>query len=211
MIDKITAVKEIVSSVASDGMKAVASSDMATAAGKMATSAVSEIGSAASSMAKVGSKWAYVWMAQRMAQQVLSTVVSMTVIICIAYVVIFFLGRFLKGIKSVWKSEEFVSKVARNIKSQIAIDHTHLLESVSRSKDTVGIDIDSLRRKIQNLADVQRKYKFEPLAKQLNDILLTYKDVVNEFRERVAAYERRMLLMEDRVRGLNAKRNKKHI
>ena len=196
----------VATEAAKAGVKAVAQSELAATAGSMATSAASEIGQAASSLAKAGSKWAYIWMAQRMAEQVLATVVSIAMVIAIVYVVTYFMRSFVKQIKAAWESRTFVDRVSANIKHQIELDNTKLLEDVSRNKDDVHDKIVELTKKVKRFADVQAKYEFEPLKKQLHDVLSDYKRALDLFETRVTQYEGRMRDVERSIKEHYKKR-----
>jgi len=195
----------VATEAAKAGIKAVAESELAQTAGSMATSAAAEIGHAASSLAKAGSKWAYIWMAQRMAEQLLATVVSIAMVIAIVYVVTYFMRSFVRQIRGVWESKTFIDRVSTNIKHKIANENTKLLEDVSGHKDDTHEKIVDLTNKIKRFAEIQSKYEFEPLKKQLHDVLEDYKKSLGKFQDKIVQYERRMCDVENSVKKFHKK------
>lgn len=179
----------VATDAAKAGVKAVANSDLVAAAGTMATSAASEIGKAASSLAQAGSKWAYIWMVQRMAQQVLTTVVDIIIVIAIVYIAVFFMRLFVNKIQQMWESKGFIDQVSNNIKHQISLDNTKLLEDVSRHKDGIHEKVVILTNKVNQFAEIQEKYSFEPLKKQLHEVLQEYKTALFSFEQRIQRLE----------------------
>jgi len=166
-----------------------AKSDLASVAGKMATSATSQIADAAGSLANAGSKWAYVWMVQRIFDSILTTLLLGVIVIGVIYVIMFFMRRFITMFRETMKSTEFVSRVARNIKSQIAIDNTTLIEDVGRHKDDIHEKVVMLTNKVKHFAEIQSKYEFEPLKKQLQDVLDEYRAALKTYESRLARLE----------------------
>lgn len=202
--DALTKATSIASETANASLKAVADSELAATASNMASGAASEIGQAATSLAKAGSKWAYIWMAQKMASQVLSTIVSIVVIIAIVYVVIYFMRSFVNKMREIWESQTFVTRVSDNIKHQLAINNQELLEDVNKNRSSVHYKVEALAKRVTDFETVLKKYNFEPLQNQLHDILREYKNALSES-------GRRMNELEAVVRNKLEKKDREHV
>jgi len=178
-----------------------AKGELAATATKMAASATSEIASAAGDLANAGSKWAYVWMIQRISDSILSTVLFAIIVFAILYAVMFFMRKFIKIFKETMHSRAFIDKVSDNIKHQIALDNTKMIAVVDKSKEDVRLIIEKLNTRVRYFEDKLDRYQFEPLQDQLHDVM-------REYRIALKKYEDRLAIMEEFIRNNTVKKRK---
>jgi len=189
---------------AAQGVMTTAKSELAATASKMASSATAEIASAAGNLANAGSKWAYVWMIQRIFDSILSTVLFAIIVFAILYAAMFFMRRFIKMFKETMHSRTFVDKVSDNIKHQIALDNSKMIACVDKSKEDVRLIIEELNVKVRHFEEKLDRYQFEPLQNQLHEVM-------KEYRLALKKYEDRLAMMEEFMKELvEAKRRENH-
>lgn len=185
----------------------MARNELSAAATTIAKGAADHISGALGDVASVGSKWAYVWVAQKIVSQVLDTAVSVIIVIAIAYVVIFFMRKFLSKLREIMYSSDLVEKVSDRIRSQISIDNATLLEAVDTRKNEIDRQIANLTRRVTNLDEKIDSYQFEPIRNHLHDLMREYASSLKESNERLTALENKAFA----VRGDNYKKIKEEV
>ena len=166
----------------------------------MASSATAEIASAAGNLANAGSKWAYVWMIQRIFESFMSTLLLVVIVFAALYALMYFMRRFLKTFKETMHSKKFVDSISNKIKNQIALENKLMITRVDESKQDVSLIIEKLNTKVRHFEKKLDQYRFDSINIQVHEVLNEYRIALKRFENKFALHEDSLNIIEEYIK-----------